>query len=163
MARVAIIMGSVSDWAPAVEHCSKTLDTLGVDHDVKVISAHRAPDALVEYVRAQTAAGTKLFIAAAGGAAHLPGVVAGLTHRPVVGVPIKAWSLEGLDSLLSIAQMPGGVPVATMSIGKPGAVNAAVFAAEVLAIEDAEVESKLKDYRAAQTKKVLDTPDPREG
>ncbi len=156
---INIVMGSSSDWS-TMEHCLKTLETLGLDATVRVLSAHRTPDELAEFVRTQEEAGGRVFIAGAGGAAALPGAVAALTTRPVLGVPIQAWALDGLDSLLSMAQMPKGVPVATFSIGKAGAVNAAVFAAQILATEDSEVAARLRAYRQAQKEAVLAAPDP---
>lgn len=158
-APVTIVMGSASDWS-TMEHCGKTLRTLGVEAEVRVLSAHRTPDELAEYVRSQEAGGTEVFIAAAGGAAALPGAVAALTPKPVLGVPIQAWALDGLDSLLSMVQMPKGVPVATFAIGKAGAINAAIFATQILAASSTETAQAVVDYRQAQKAAVLATPDP---
>src|SRR5438874_533239 len=129
---VAVLMGSKSDWPDAMLHASQTLDALGIIHDVRVLSAHRAPDALFEFVSALQGRGVEVVIAAAGGAAHLAGVTAAKTPLPVIGVPMESKSLHGMDSLLSTVQMPGGIPVATMAIGKPGAINAGLFAAAIL-------------------------------
>ncbi len=147
-------MGSASDW-DTMQHCTQTLDSLGVPYEKRVISAHRTPQLMQEWGTSAEARGLKIVIAAAGGAAHLAGVAAALTPLPVLGVPIESASLKGLDSLLSMVQMPGGVPVATFAIGKPGAVNAALFAAAILALGDAKTKKAVDDYRAAQTAKVL--------
>ena len=152
---VGIIMGSTSDWE-TMQHCAQTLDTLGVVYEKRVISAHRTPDLVIDYCRGADARGLKVIIAAAGGAAHLAGVAAALTALPVLGVPMESASLKGLDSLLSMVQMPGGIPVATFAIGKPGAINAALFAAATLALSDAKVKKALDDFRAAQSKKVAE-------
>ena len=152
---VGIIMGSTSDWE-TMQHCAQTLDQLGVTHEKRVISAHRTPQLAFEWCSSAEARGLKVIIAAAGGAAHLAGVAAALTPLPVLGVPMESASLKGLDSLLSMVQMPGGVPVATFAIGKPGAINAALFAAAVLAQADPAIKKALNDYRAAQTKKVAE-------
>jgi 5-(carboxyamino)imidazole ribonucleotide mutase len=153
---VGIIMGSASDW-DVMQHCSQQLDALGIAHERRVISAHRTPQLAFEWCGGAEARGLKVIIAAAGGAAHLAGVAAALTPLPVLGVPIESASLKGLDSLLSMVQMPGGIPVATFAIGKPGAVNAALFAAAILAHGDANVKQALAAFRAAQTKKVAKT------
>jgi 5-(carboxyamino)imidazole ribonucleotide mutase len=152
---VGIIMGSVSDWE-TMKHAAQTLDTLGVPYEKRVISAHRTPHLMYEWGSGAAARGLKIVIAGAGGAAHLAGVAAALTPLPVLGVPMESASLKGLDSLLSIAQMPGGIPVATFAIGRPGAVNAALFAAAILALADERVKKALDDFRAAQTKKVAE-------
>lgn len=154
-ALVGIIMGSTSDW-DVMQNCAQTLDQLGVPYEKRAISAHRTPDLVIEYCRSAESRGLRLIIAAAGGAAHLAGVAAALTPLPVLGVPMESASLKGLDSLLSMVQMPGGIPVATFAIGKPGAVNAALFAAAALALSDAKIKRALEDYRAAQTKKVAE-------
>jgi 5-(carboxyamino)imidazole ribonucleotide mutase len=158
---VGIIMGSASDWE-TMQGAADTLDSLGIAHEVRVVSAHRTPDLLFEYAASARARGLKAIIAGAGGAAHLPGMTAAKTSVPVLGVPVQTKVLSGIDSLLSIAQMPGGVPVATFAIGAAGAKNAALFAAAILANEVAEVRSALDAFRAAQTAAVLDKPDPRE-
>ncbi|HEY1331268.1 MAG TPA: 5-(carboxyamino)imidazole ribonucleotide mutase [Actinomycetota bacterium] len=154
-------MGSKSDWEPTMRHAADMLDELGIPNEVRVLSAHRTPDQLFEYVEAAEGRGLRVLIAGAGGAAHLPGVIAAKTLLPVVGVPVESASLKGLDSLLSIVQMPGGVPVATMAIGKPGAINAALFAARVLAGEDTEVRKALESHRERQAAAILASPDPR--
>ncbi len=159
---VGVIMGSKSDW-DTMAHCARTLEELGVAHEVRVISAHRAPDAVFEYAATAESRGLKLIIAAAGGAAHLAGVVAAKTPLPVLGVPMESASLKGMDSLLSIVQMPAGIPVGTLAIGKPGAINAALLAAAVLSHTDAAIRESLRRYRDTQTRKVLDNPDPRQG
>lgn len=148
-------MGSRSDW-PTMEHTSTTLDTLGVGHETRVISAHRAPDLLFAYVSGAASRGLRVLIAGAGGAAHLPGVCAAKTALPVIGVPVESKALQGLDSLLSIVQMPAGVPVATVAIGKAGATNAAILAAQILALSDQKIAAALDEYRRAQTKRVTD-------
>lgn len=152
---VGIIMGSTSDWN-VMQHCTQTLDTLGVAYEKRVISAHRTPQLAFEWCGSAEARGLKLIIAAAGGAAHLAGVAAALTPLPVLGVPMESASLKGLDSLLSMVQMPGGIPVATFAIGKPGAINAALFAAAVLALGDTAIKKALDEFRATQSKKVAD-------
>jgi len=152
---VGIIMGSTSDWE-TMQHCTQTLDQLGVAYEKRVISAHRTPQLAFEWCGGAEARGLKVIIAAAGGAAHLAGVAAALTPLPVLGVPMESASLKGLDSLLSMVQMPGGIPVATFAIGKPGAVNAALFAAAILAHGDAKIKTALDAYRAAQSKKVAE-------
>lgn len=148
--QVGVVMGSTSDWE-VMEHASKTLDQLGIAHDARAISAHRAPDLLFEWIASIELGGADVIIAAAGGAAALPGMVAAKTALPVLGVPIESKSLCGLDSLLSISQMPAGVPVGTLAIGKAGAINAALLAAAIIARRDAAVRDALLKYRAAQT------------
>jgi 5-(carboxyamino)imidazole ribonucleotide mutase len=160
--RIGLVMGSQSDWQ-TLESAAETLERLGVDHEVRVVSAHRTPDLLFEYAAQAAQRGLKAIIAGAGGAAHLPGMLAAKTALPVLGVPVQSQALNGMDSLLSIVQMPAGVPVATFAIGKAGAINAALFAASVLALEDKKIASALAEYRAAQTAKVLSKPDPRKG
>jgi 5-(carboxyamino)imidazole ribonucleotide mutase len=152
---VGIIMGSTSDW-DVMQHCAQTLDQLGVPYEKRAISAHRTPDIVIEWARSAESRGIKVVIAAAGGAAHLAGVAAALTPLPVLGVPMESASLKGLDSLLSMVQMPGGIPVGTLAIGKPGAINAALLAGAILAISDPAVKKSLDGYRAAQTKKVAE-------
>lgn len=160
-AKVGIIMGSQSDWE-TMEHCAATLETLGVPHDVQIVSAHRTPDLLMEYAAGAASRGLKVIIAGAGGAAHLPGMTAAKTALPVIGVPVRSKALQGMDSLLSIVQMPAGVPVAGMAIGKPGAINAALLAASIVALEDPTIAAALDRYRQAQTDTVLSKPDPRD-
>jgi 5-(carboxyamino)imidazole ribonucleotide mutase len=160
-AQIGVVMGSRSDWE-TLQHAADTLAQLGVGHEVRVVSAHRTPDLLFEYAESAAARGLRAIIAGAGGAAHLPGMLAAKTAVPVLGVPVQSHALNGLDSLLSIVQMPAGVPVATFAIGKAGAVNAALFAAALLAVTDAKVASKLNTFRAKQTRQVLDKPDPRD-
>jgi 5-(carboxyamino)imidazole ribonucleotide mutase len=157
---IGIVMGSQSDWQ-TLEPAAETLDKLGIEHEVRVVSAHRTPDLLFDYASKAATRGLKVIIAGAGGAAHLPGMLAAKTALPVLGVPVQSHALNGLDSLLSIVQMPAGVPVATFAIGKAGATNAALFAAAVLALEDEKVARALTDFRAAQTEQVLSRPDPR--
>ena len=157
---VGIIMGSKSDW-PTMEHAAKMLDEFGIAYEAEVVSAHRTPDKMMRYAEQAAERGLKLIIAGAGGAAHLPGMVAAKTALPVLGVPVRSKQMDGLDSLLSIAQMPAGIPVATFAVGEAGAKNAALFAAAVLALEDATIAKKLKKFRAEQTKSVLKEPDPR--
>jgi 5-(carboxyamino)imidazole ribonucleotide mutase len=151
-------MGSKSDWE-TLEHCVETLKTLEIPHEVRVLSAHRTPDALETYVSEVEARGVGVFVAAAGGAAHLAGVVASKTLKPVLGVPMGT-QLGGLDSLLSTVQMPAGIPVGTLAIGRAGAVNAALLAAEILSLGDEELERRLRAFRKEQAQKVLDEPDP---
>ena len=155
---IGIIMGSESDWE-TMRHAAETLDALGVDHEVKVISAHRTPDRLYEYARTAADRGLKLIIAGAGGAAHLPGMAASMTALPVLGVPVESKALGGIDSLLSIVQMPAGVPVGTLAIGRAGAINAALLAASVLALNDQALAGRLAAHRAAQTEAVPDRPE----
>ncbi len=154
-------MGSRSDWSGAMEHCAATLEELSVAHDVRILSAHRTPDELVAYVRASEAEGVEVFIAAAGGAAHLAGVVAGHTLKPVLGVPMQSTALQGLDSLLSTVQMPAGIPVATLAIGKAGAVNAALFAAQILSGSRPDLAVALRQHREAKRQAIAADPDPR--
>ena len=158
---VGIIMGSRSDWE-TMRHASETLDELGVSYEVKVVSAHRTPDLLFEYAGAAVERGLRVIIAGAGGAAHLPGMTAAKTRVPVLGVPVQSKALSGMDSLLSIAQMPAGIPVGSMAIGRAGAVNAALMAAAIVANEDESVATALDAYRENQTNKVLAEPDPRQ-
>jgi len=157
---VGIIMGSKSDWE-TMAHASKTLDELGVAHEVRVLSAHRTPDQLFEYAASAEGRGLKVIIAAAGGAAHLAGVTAAKTVLPVLGVPMESPALKGLDSLLSIVQMPAGIPVGTLAIGKAGAINAALLATAILATFEPVYRDALKTYRSAQAQKVLQQGDPR--
>jgi 5-(carboxyamino)imidazole ribonucleotide mutase len=156
---VGIIMGSRSDWE-TLEHAADTLDALGIAYETRVVSAHRTPDLLFEYAQSAVGRGLKVVIAGAGGAAHLPGMTAAKTALPVLGVPVESRALKGLDSLLSIAQMPAGVPVGTLAIGRAGAVNAALLAAAILALSDAGIASALDRYRTKQTERVLASPDP---
>ena len=156
-ATIGIIMGSQSDWQ-TMRHAAETLDALGVAHEVRIVSAHRTPDRLAEYAKNARTRGLKVIIAGAGGAAHLPGMTASMTALPVLGVPIESKALSGMDSLLSIVQMPAGVPVGTLAIGRSGAINAALLAASILATEDAAVATALDDWRAQQTDSVADTP-----
>ena len=156
VAQVGIIMGSTSDWE-TMQHAAQTLEALGIPYEKRVISAHRTPKLMYDWGASARDRGLKVVIAGAGGAAHLAGVAAALTPLPVLGVPMESAALNGLDSLLSKVQMPGGIPVATFAIGKPGAINAALFAAAVLALSDAKIKKALDDYRAAQAKKVEDT------
>jgi 5-(carboxyamino)imidazole ribonucleotide mutase len=158
---VGVIMGSKSDWA-TMTHAADTLSELGIPFETRVVSAHRTPDLLFEYAGTAVQRGLEVLIAGAGGAAHLPGMTASKTRLPVIGVPVKSRSLSGMDSLLSIVQMPRGVPVATVAIGKSGAVNAALLAAAILATKHPEVARTLDQYRAAQTRAVLEHPDPRD-
>jgi 5-(carboxyamino)imidazole ribonucleotide mutase len=152
---VGIIMGSTSDW-DTMQHCASTLEQLGVAYEKRVISAHRTPHLAFEWCGGAEARGLQVIIAAAGGAAHLAGVAAALTPLPVLGVPMESASLKGMDSLLSMVQMPGGVPVGTFAIGKPGAINAALFAGAILALSKPDIKSALDRFRAAQTKKVAE-------
>ena len=153
---VAIIMGSRSDW-PTMKHAADALDRLGVAWEAKVVSAHRTPRRLFDFASGARAAGYKVIIAGAGGAAHLPGMAASMTELPVLGVPVESKALKGMDSLLSIAQMPGGVPVATLAIGEPGAKNAGILAAQILALSDAVLAGRLTAFREAQTEAVHET------
>jgi 5-(carboxyamino)imidazole ribonucleotide mutase len=153
--RIAVIMGSKSDWE-TMRHADETLTTLGIAHECRVVSAHRTPQWMAEFASDAEKRGLAAVIAGAGGAAHLPGMVAAQTSVPVLGVPIQSQALNGLDSLLSIVQMPGGIPVATFAIGRAGAVNAALFAAAILSREDPTVREALRRYRADQTKRVLE-------
>jgi len=154
---VGIIMGSQSDWA-TMQAASHLLDALGVSHETRIVSAHRTPDRMAEYAKDAEGRGLKAIIAGAGGAAHLPGMVASMTTLPVLGVPVESRALKGLDSLLSIAQMPGGVPVATFAIGEAGAKNAALHAAAILGLSDLGIKQRLDAWRAKQTKSVAKTP-----
>ncbi len=154
---VGIIMGSASDWE-TMRHAAAVLDELAVAHEALVVSAHRTPDRLYDYARGAAARGLKVIIAGAGGAAHLPGMAAALTHLPVLGVPVQSKALDGMDSLLSIVQMPGGVPVGTLAIGKPGAKNAGLLAAAILALSDEALSGRLQAWRAAQTENVATEP-----
>ncbi|MFZ9709485.1 MAG: 5-(carboxyamino)imidazole ribonucleotide mutase [Steroidobacteraceae bacterium] len=158
---VGIVMGSRSDWE-TMRAAAETLESLGVPHEVRVVSAHRTPDLLFEYASSAETRGLEVIIAGAGGAAHLPGMIASKTTLPVLGVPVGSKALNGVDSLLSIVQMPAGVPVATFAIGVAGATNAALTAAAILARRDAKLDAALKDYRARQTAAVLEKPDPRQ-
>jgi 5-(carboxyamino)imidazole ribonucleotide mutase len=160
--RIGVIMGSQSDWE-TMRHASETLSSLSIAHECRVVSAHRTPDLLFEYASTASARGLAAIIAGAGGAAHLPGMAASKTSLPVLGVPVESKALQGVDSLLSIVQMPAGVPVATFAIGRAGAVNAALFAAAILAVEDPEVRERLDLFRGEQTAKILANPDPSSG
>ncbi|MBN8726435.1 MAG: 5-(carboxyamino)imidazole ribonucleotide mutase [Xanthomonadales bacterium] len=160
--RVGVVMGSRSDWE-TMRHAVETLERLGVAHEVRVVSAHRTPDLLFDYAGGAAARGLAAIIAGAGGAAHLPGMLAAKTRLPVLGVPVQSQALNGLDSLLSIVQMPAGVPVATLAIGRAGAVNAALLATAILAGTDAVLAERLERYRSEQTEAVLADPDPRNG
>ena len=155
-----LIMGSTSDWS-TLEHAANTLDALGVPHEVRVVSAHRTPDLLFEYAASAEGRGLEVIIAGAGGAAHLPGMVASKTVLPVLGVPVQSQALNGLDSLLSIVQMPGGIPVGTLAIGKAGANNAALLAAALLGNKYPAIREAVREFRARQTARVLAEPDPR--
>ncbi|MBG6159509.1 MAG: 5-(carboxyamino)imidazole ribonucleotide mutase [Roseibium album] len=156
-ADVAIIMGSQSDW-PTMKHAADTLDQLGVGYEARIVSAHRTPERMYDFAKGAKAEGFKIIIAGAGGAAHLPGMTASLTPLPVFGVPVESRALSGEDSLLSIVQMPGGIPVGTLAIGKAGATNAALLAAAVLALSDQAVEAALDTYRAERTAAVAEFP-----
>ncbi|MEJ7777050.1 MAG: 5-(carboxyamino)imidazole ribonucleotide mutase [Sphingomicrobium sp.] len=156
--QVGIIMGSKSDWE-TMRHAADTLDQLGVAHETKVVSAHRTPKRLYDYAHSARERGLKVVIAGAGGAAHLPGMAASMTRLPVLGVPVESQSLSGLDSLLSMVQMPAGVPVGTLAIGRAGAVNAALLAAAILATSDADLAERLDQYRSDQTESVAESPE----
>ncbi|MFK2929548.1 5-(carboxyamino)imidazole ribonucleotide mutase [Dyella agri] len=158
--RVGVVMGSRSDWE-TMEHASGVLTELGVVHEVQVVSAHRTPDLLFRYAEQAAGRGIQVIVAGAGGAAHLPGMLAAKTRLPVFGVPVQSKALNGMDSLLSIAQMPAGIPVGTLAIGRAGAVNAGLLAAAVLALHDPRLAQALEQWRAKQTQAVLDQPDPR--
>ena len=158
--RVGIVMGSRSDWA-TMQAAASMLDELGVRYEAEVVSAHRTPDKMMQYAETAESRGLQVIIAGAGGAAHLPGMIAAKTRLPVLGVPVKSEALNGLDSLLSIVQMPGGVPVATFAIGVPGAKNAGLFAAGILALHNEAVAKRLEEFRRAQTETVLSYSDPR--
>lgn len=157
---VGIIMGSKSDW-PTMEHAASILDTLNVAYEVQVVSAHRTPDLLFDYAKSAESRGLKVIIAGAGGAAHLPGMAASQTNLPVLGVPVQSKALNGLDSLLSIAQMPGGVAVGTLAIGKAGAKNAGLLAAQILGVSDPTIRAAVQTFREEQTSTVLESRDPR--
>lgn len=157
---VGVIMGSQSDWA-TMQHASQTLADLGVPHEVRIVSAHRTPDLLFDYASSAASRGLRVIIAGAGGAAHLPGMCAAKTHLPVLGVPVESATLRGVDSLLSIVQMPAGIPVGTLAIGKSGAINAALLAAAILAATHPAIHTALQAYRQRQTQRVLDHPHPR--
>jgi 5-(carboxyamino)imidazole ribonucleotide mutase len=152
-------MGSKSDW-DTMQHAAQILEALGVPHETKVVSAHRTPDLLFEYAASAEARGIEVIIAGAGGAAHLPGMAAAKTIIPVLGVPVESKALQGIDSLLSIVQMPAGVPVGTLAIGKPGAINAGLLAASIVAVNRPEIRERLRAFRAEQTNAVLAQPDP---
>ena len=154
---VAIVMGSQSDW-PTMEKAAEVLDELGVGYEARIVSAHRTPERMYDFAKSAADEGFKVIIAGAGGAAHLPGMVASMTHPPVLGVPVKSKALSGQDSLLSIVQMPAGVPVGTLAIGEAGATNAGLLAASILAISDEGVAKRLKDWRAARTDAVAEKP-----
>jgi|SRR5579863_6591084 len=156
---VGVIMGSRSDWE-TLEHAANTLDLLDIPHETRVVSAHRTPDLLFKYAASAQKRGIQVIIAGAGGAAHLPGMTAAKTNLPVLGVPVESKSLAGIDSLLSIAQMPAGIPVGTLAIGKAGAVNAALLAAAILATRSAPIRKRLEAFRREQTRNVLKHPDP---
>tara|TARA_B100001057_G_C22595655_1_gene850730 strand:- start:33 stop:521 length:489 start_codon:yes stop_codon:yes gene_type:complete len=156
-APVAIVMGSQSDW-PTMTKAAAVLDELGVQYDARIVSAHRTPDRLHSFGKGAADEGFKVIIAGAGGAAHLPGMIAALTHLPVLGVPVQSKALSGMDSLLSIVQMPAGVPTGTLAIGDAGATNAGIFAASILALEDDALAERLKAFRQAQTDKVAEKP-----
>ncbi len=158
---VGVIMGSSSDWE-TLRHTAETLAELGVPHEVKVVSAHRTPDLMFEYAASAEARGLEVIVAGAGGAAHLPGMVAAKSVLPVLGIPVQSHALNGMDSLLSIAQMPAGIPVGTLAIGKAGAINAALLAASIVSNKYPQVRKALHAYRQARTQAVLDKPDPRE-
>ena len=157
-ALVSIVMGSQSDWH-TMKKAADILTELGVQHDVRIVSAHRTPDRLVEFAKGAAAQGFKVIIAGAGGAAHLPGMVASMTELPVLGVPVQSKALSGQDSLLSIVQIPAGVPVGCLAIGEPGATNAGLLAAKILAIADPALADRVKNYRSAQTDAVAERPE----
>ena len=158
---VGLIMGSKSDW-PTMEHAATMLEKLGVPYETKVVSAHRTPDLLFDYAKTAADRGLKVIIAGAGGAAHLPGMVASQTSLSVLGVPVQSKALNGLDSLLSIVQMPGGIAVGTLAIGKAGATNAGLLAAQIVGTFDDKVRQAVEDFRKNQTQTILDNPDPRD-
>ena len=160
-ALVGVIMGSKSDW-PTMKYAVEMLEELGVPHEVEVVSAHRTPDKMFDYASSAQSRGLKVIVAGAGGAAHLPGMVAAKTIVPVLGVPIQSRALSGQDSLLSIAQMPGGIPVGTLAIGEAGAKNAGILAAQIVANEDKAIRKKVAAFRAKQTRDVLDNPNPQD-
>jgi 5-(carboxyamino)imidazole ribonucleotide mutase len=154
---IGIIMGSTSDWE-TMRHAAEVLETLGVPHETRVVSAHRTPNRMVDYAKTAAGRGIKVIIAGADGAAHLPGMTAAFTALPVLGVPVESHALKGMDSLMSIVQMPGGIPVGTLAIGKAGALNAGLFAAAILALEDKALATRLADWRAARAAAVPDSP-----
>jgi len=158
---VGLIMGSKSDW-PTMEHAADMLDRLGVTYETRVVSAHRTPDLLFDYAKTAADRGLKVIIAGAGGAAHLPGMVASQTSLPVLGVPVQSKALSGLDSLLSIVQMPGGIAVGTLAIGKAGATNAGLLAAQIIGTFDENVRKAVDEFRTTQTQTILDNPDPKD-
>ncbi|MGN6728569.1 MAG: 5-(carboxyamino)imidazole ribonucleotide mutase [Rhodanobacteraceae bacterium] len=158
--RVGVVMGSQSDWE-TMQHAAQTLAQFGIAHEVQIVSAHRTPDKLFAYAESAASRGLQAIIAGAGGSAHLPGMLAAKTRVPVLGVPVESKALKGLDSLLSIAQMPAGIPVGTLAIGKAGAINAALLAAAIIGLNDAKVAKALEKFRANQTAQVLKNPDPR--
>ena len=158
--QVGVVMGSTSDW-DTLQHTAETLTALGIIHEVQVVSAHRTPDKLFEYAETALTRGLQIIIAGAGGAAHLPGMLAAKTPLPVLGVPVQSKALNGMDSLLSIVQMPAGIPVGTLAIGRAGAVNAALLAASILGNHDPAIRQALVNYRQQQTEAVLARPDPR--
>lgn len=157
MSRIAIVMGSQSDWS-TLRHAAETLDTLGVAHERRIVSAHRTPDRLIAFAKGARASGLQVIVAGAGGAAHLPGMIAAMTTLPVLGVPVESHALKGMDSLLSIVQMPGGVPVGTLAIGRAGAINAALLAAQIVALHDPELSEALERFRADQAAAVAQEP-----
>lgn len=157
MSRIAIVMGSQSDWS-TLRHAAETLDTLGVAHERRIVSAHRTPDRLIAFAKGAKASGLQVIVAGAGGAAHLPGMIAAMTTLPVLGVPVESHALKGMDSLLSIVQMPGGVPVGTLAIGRAGAINAALLAAQIVALHDPELSEALERFRADQAAAVAQEP-----
>lgn len=157
---VGLIMGSRSDW-PTMEHAAQMLENLGVAYETQVVSAHRTPDLLVDYAKTAHSRGIRVIIAGAGGAAHLPGMVAAQTALPVLGVPVQSRTLNGLDSLLSIVQMPGGIPVGTLAIGKAGARNAGILAAQILGLQEPRILAAVEKFRDEQTQEVLNNPNPR--
>ena len=156
-AKVGIIMGSQSDW-PTLRHAAETLEALGVPYEKRIVSAHRTPQRLYDYASSAAGRGLKVIIAGAGGAAHLPGMTASMTHLPVFGIPVESKALSGMDSLLSIVQMPGGIPVGTLAIGKAGAINAGLLAASVLALSDSALSERLQSWRARQSESVALEP-----
>ena len=158
---VGLIMGSKSDW-PTMEHAATMLEKLGVPYETKVVSAHRTPDLLFDYAKTAADRGLKVIIAGAGGAAHLPGMIASQTALPVLGVPVQSKTLNGLDSLLSIVQMPGGIAVGTLAIGKAGATNAGLLAAQIIGTSDDNVRKAVEEFRSTQTQTILDNPDPQD-
>ena len=158
--KVAIVMGSQSDW-PTMECAAKVLEELGVEHEARIVSAHRTPDRMVEFAKGAEADGIAVIIAGAGGAAHLPGMIAAMTHLPVLGVPVQSKALSGMDSLLSIVQMPAGVPTGTLAIGEAGATNAGLLAASIVALQDEGLSQRLKDWRQARSDAVSERPEDR--